>query len=429
MTSISTSARPASSPPATLPDATLPTQAAAPAPQQPPQPPSGASATLSNMARDAHGQHAASPAVADAAAAAALTRAQKRACEQNKALRESLDPADWAEVIFQISKDKKSTGRRDDIGLGPNAYDANTDCITIAPGKSKLVGKKPLPTANVTAVASPQVSRISDTVVHLVNERNRTKLDAAQISFYEGNQHLDAYVPWWPKDLKVTKDGAISVDIKIDDVIKTATGRRMMKGSSQSGVTVGTGVDLGAKKWSTYSDELTTFNRQLKNSGTAEASAIALEDDEFDALLEKIEPYMGLKRGLATEKLRAAETPLRLTKKEADFLDAQSFDEHMKRTILQYETIIKRMENAIAFRKLPKQEQTVLFSICYHHGSLGKQASKIARAFAEGKPEKALSIMQEEDDRERAYLQNYVNTRNQAGHQPRNPAPANPEQR
>lgn len=427
MTSISTSARPASSPPATLPDATLPTQAAAPAPQQPPQPPSGASATLSNMARDAHGQHAASPAVADAAAAAALTPAQKLACEQNKALRESLDPADWAEVIFQISKDKNSTGRRDDIGLGPNAYDANTDCITIAPGKSKLVGK-PLPTANVTAVASPQVSRISDTVVHLVNERNGTQLDAAQISIYEGNQHLDAYVPWWPKNLKVTKDGAIRVDIIIDDVIEKATGRRMMKGSSQSGVTVGTGVDLGAKKWTDYSDELTTFNRQLQNSGTAEASAIALEDDEFDALLEKIEPYVGLKRGLATEKLRAAETPLRLTKKEADFLDAQSFDEHMKRTIRQYETIIERMENAIAFRNLPMQEQTVLFSICYHYGSLGNQASQIARAFAAGMPEVALRIMPD-NAREHAYLQNHVNTLNQAGHRPRNPAPANPEQR
>lgn len=332
-------------------------------------------------------------------------------------------------MIFQISKDKNSTGRRD-IGLGPNAYDANTDCITIAPGKSKLVDK-PLPTANVTAVASPQVSRISDTVVHLVNERNGTQLDAAQISIYEGNQHLDAYVPWWPKNLKVTKDGAIRVDIIIDDVIEKATGRRMMKGSSQSGVTVGTGVDLGAKKWSTYSDELTTFNRQLKNSGTAEASAIALEDDEFDALLEKIEPYVGLKRGLATEKLRAAETPLRLTKKEADFLDAQSFDEHMKRTIRQYETIIERMENVIAFRNLPMQEKTVLFSICYHYGSLGNQASQIARAFAAGMPEVALRIMPD-NAREHAYLQNHVNTLNQAGHRPRNPAPAapaNPEQR
>lgn len=429
MTSISTSARPASSTPATLPDATLPTQAAAPAPQQPPQPPSGASATLSNMARDAHGQHAASPAVADAAAAAALTPAQKLACEQNKALRESLDPADWQEVIFQISKDKNSTGRRD-IGLGPDAYDANTDCITIAPDKSKLVDK-PLPTANVTAVASPQVSRISDTVVHLVNERNGTQLDAAQISIYEGNQYLDAYVPWWPKNLKVTKDGAIRVDIIIDDVIEKATGRRMMKGSSQSGVTVGTGVDLGAKKWSTYSDELTKFNRQLQNSGTAEASAIALEDDEFDALLEKIEPYMELKRGLATEKLREAETPLRLTQKEADFLDAQSFDEHMKRTIAGYETITQEMENAINFRNLPMQEQTVLFSICYHYGSLGNQAARIASAFAAGRPEVALRIMPE-DAREHAYLQNYVNTLNQAGHRPRNPAPAapaNPEQR
>ena len=366
MTSIPTSARPASSTPATLPDATLPSQAAAPAPQQPPQAPGGASATLSNMARDAHGQHAASPAVADAAAAAALTPAQKLACEQNKALRESLDPADWQEVIFQISKDKNSTGRRD-IGLGPNAYDASTDCITIAPGKSKLIDK-PLPTANVTAVASPQISQISDTVVHLVNERNATQLDAAQISIYEGNQYLDAYVPWWPKNLKVTKDGAIRVDIIIDDVIEKATGRRMMKGSSQSGVTVGTGVDLGAKKWSTYSDELTKFNRQLQNSGTAEASAIALEDDEFDALLEKIEPYMELKRGLATEKLREAETPLSLTQKEADFLDAQSFDEHMERTIAGYANITRDMRNAIDFRNLSMQEQTVLFSICYHYG-------------------------------------------------------------
>ena len=429
MTSIPTSARPASSTPATLPDATLPSQAAAPAPQQPPQAPGGASATLSNMARDAHGQHAASPAVADAAAAAALTPAQKLACEQNKALRESLDPADWQEVIFQISKDKNSTGRRD-IGLGPNAYDASTDCITIAPGKSKLIDK-PLPTANVTAVASPQISQISDTVVHLVNERNATQLDAAQISIYEGNQYLDAYVPWWPKNLKVTKDGAIRVDIIIDDVIEKATGRRMMKGSSQSGVTVGTGVDLGAKKWSTYSDELTKFNRQLQNSGTAEASAIALEDDEFDALLEKIEPYMELKRGLATEKLREAETPLSLTQKEADFLDAQSFDEHMERTIAGYANITRDMRNAIDFRNLSMQEQTVLFSICYHYGGLGNQASQIARAFAAGRPEVALRIMPD-NAREHAYLQNYVDTLNQAGHRPRNPAPAapaNPEPR
>ena len=74
------------------------------------------------------------------------------------------------------------------------------------------------------------------------------------------------------------------------------------------------------------------------------------------------------------------------------------------------------------------QEQTVLFSICYHYGSLGNQASQIARAFAAGMPEVALRIMPD-NAREHAYLQNHVNTLNQAGHRPRNPAPANPEQR
>ena len=103
----------------------------------------------------------------------------------------------------------------------------------------------------------------------------------------------------------------------------------------------------------------------------------------------------------------------------------------MERTIAGYANITRDMRNAIDFRNLSMQEQTVLFSICYHYGGLGNQASQIARAFAAGRPEVALRIMPD-NAREHAYLQNYVDTLNQAGHRPRNPAPAapaNPEQR
>ena len=70
----------------------------------------------------------------------------------------------------------------------------------------------------------------------------------------------------------------------------------MLKGeNNRSGVTIGVGVDLGQQAPEAYKDRLRNFGIKQE-------------------LIAKLEPYMGLIRGQAIEKLK--EKPLSLSKQE-----------------------------------------------------------------------------------------------------------------
>lgn len=192
-----------------------------------------------------------------------------------------------------------------------------------------------------------------------INAYLKTDIDFVEYSKWEGGQHLHGYIPWYPGDV-----------------------------NNISGVTIGTGNDLGAASLA----DLERFSR-LKQAPAG--------------LIEKIRPYIGLKMQAACNKL--SDMPLVVTPEEVKWLDlwranysfnsgvynlggktfANKFDEVRQ---VQYPLEKQRYDEAVKkhkewedgpkkppepalpgtkptlslFRQLPQKEQTVLFSRLSH---------------------------------------------------------------
>ena len=208
-----------------------------------------------------------------------------------------------------------------------------------------------------------------------INKKHGASINFEQIANYEGGQALRGYVPWWPIIKSISKNGAITVLLnfhKNDDgsLATTKDGYKILDGSSQSGVTIGTGVDLGQQ-------EPTAYKKRLKDFEVSQE------------LIDKLEPYMHLKRAEAAEYLLAH--PLTVTKKEADLLDAEMKDDHLKNTIAEYNNIVKGIKKLRTFKELSSAEQTILFSRHYQDGNIKKGASReIAEFLAQGLVQNAL---------------------------------------
>jgi hypothetical protein len=197
-----------------------------------------------------------------------------------------------------------------------------------------------------------------------INKSHGTKVNFDQLAQYEGGQATSGYVPWWPKDVSVT-DGVVTVN-----PAKAPGGGNVLAGSSQSGVTIGTGVDLGQQDPSVY-------KKRLKNAGIPQA------------LIDKLSPYMGLKRAAACKYLR--DHPLEVTKEEADMLDKEMKGQHVKDTKKQYDDATNSVKNRKAFTELSEEEQTVLTSRHYQDGNIARGAnSELARDMAAGDQKAAL---------------------------------------
>ena len=179
-------------------------------------------------------------------------------------------------------------------------------------------------------------STMSDEMAQKINKKHGANINFKQISNYEGGQALRGYVPWWPIIKSISKNGAITVLLNFEkkkdgSFAKTASDNKILSGSSQSGVTIGTGVDLGQQ-------EPTAYKKRLKDFEVSQE------------LIDKLEPYMHLKRAEAAEYLLAQ--PLTVTKEEADLLDAEMKDDHLKNTIAEYNGIVKDIKKHRAFKEL-----------------------------------------------------------------------------
>ncbi|XP_028400204.1 vitrin-like [Dendronephthya gigantea] len=108
----------------------------------------------------------------------------------------------------------------------------------------------------------------------------------------------------------------------------------------QSGVTIGAGVDLGSKSSSSF----TLLSRTLVN---------------------KLEPYFGLKRNLAA--CAANERPLRLTQSEADTVTNAIKDDVVNEVSKRYNS--DKTESAKEFSSLPRGIRTAIVSVSYQFGS------------------------------------------------------------
>ena len=109
-----------------------------------------------------------------------------------------------------------------------------------------------------------------------------------------------------------------------------------------SGVTIGTGVDLGQQ-----------------TSGGLQKMGVS------QTLVEKLTPYLGLKRQAALKKLN--EIPLRLTAEEIKELDTAVKTSYINEAA--------RLFGREAFEKSPKQVQAVAVSLHYQFGTLFRAAS------------------------------------------------------
>jgi hypothetical protein len=146
-------------------------------------------------------------------------------------------------------------------------------------------------------------------------------IDFSFISSLEGGQQLKGYVP--------------------------------ASGVSNSGVTVATGFDLGARNEA----DLKKLNLSI-------------------SLINKLKPYLGLKKQAATAALQ--KTPLAISKQEADSIDQAVKSDATNLLIRRYDAAVTTQQKK--FSQLPKEAQTVIASVACQYGDLAVRAPKFWKA-------------------------------------------------
>ncbi len=145
------------------------------------------------------------------------------------------------------------------------------------------------------------------------------KIDFGFISKLEGGQRLDGYVP------------AVS--------------------TSQSGVTIATGFDLGARNLV-----------DLRNLGLSQP------------IINKLSPYLGKKTTVA--KTYLGQHPLKITKAEADVIDAASKKSAADKLVQRYDQVVATKPGLTRFAQLFAEAQTVMASVSFQYGDLASRTPK-----------------------------------------------------
>lgn len=157
-------------------------------------------------------------------------------------------------------------------------------------------------------------------VLAAINDQLGTKVNFAALSRFEGGQWTHGYVP----------------------------------PAGRSGVTIGTGFDVGQWRAS-----------DLRNK-------LGMPDD----IADRLAPYTGHIRDSAVAQLRAS--PLSVTRDEANVIDQASHRYFVRETMGYWDA--HRGPDTPAFRDLTSAQQTVLFSRSYHQG-IGMPSTAVARDF------------------------------------------------
>lgn len=206
-----------------------------------------------------------------------------------------------------------------------------------------------------------------------LNSKLNTKIDGTFISAEEGGSYLSPYVPWGP-------------------ISKGKSGGLALTSRNNSGVTIGTGVDLGATNQA--------FLDKLKEAGVSQKTR------------DTLKPFQGLKRDEACKALRdyrKKNGPLVLPKEDVEKIDSVAFEIHAKEMKDEYKDAKTYMlldyKNKIAkenknkkpdankiqayqdkidnltkitkprdFDSLTGAEQSILFSTKYHQGNITNEA-------------------------------------------------------
>jgi len=149
-------------------------------------------------------------------------------------------------------------------------------------------------------------------------------------------------------------------------------------GVSKSGVTIGTGVDLGAR-----------------NAADIDRLGISAE------LKTKLKPYCGKKTTDAKKYLK--EHPLTITKEQAESLDKAVKGPITKTLVSSYNTAVDAAEKKesckrVHFEKLPQSVQTAIASITFQYGTLSSEASNYWEQVTEQRWQDAVDNLKEFGD-------------------------------
>lgn len=218
-----------------------------------------------------------------------------------------------------------------------------------------------------------------------------TCIDGGFVSNAEGGSYMSPYVPWGPIS-GATKDG-----------------KPVITAGNNSGVTIGTGVDLGA-----VSDP-DNYLKRLQDAGVSEETR------------NKLKPLLGKRKSDACKALREAKKdgPMVLPAKDVELIDLDAMqrrvpvlkqqfmdarkkrienlkenikDERNKKPGTPDQTKIdawqKEIDSTTQFGDLTCSQQTILFSTLYHEGNIKSPHSKsIVNAMLSGNDDAARAAL------------------------------------
>jgi hypothetical protein len=199
------------------------------------------------------------------------------------------------------------------------------------------------------------------------------KIDGSFVTKAEGGSFRSAYIPWGPVvSSKKGKDGV----------------EKVVTGGNRSGVTIGTGVDLGAIGSKGTDKQKAVAKKayldRLKKAGVSEPTLAYVEkflglqqQDACNALrgAEKYEiPFEDIEKidldamGSRAPQLQASFDSIADAKAESLQVQIDKATDPAKKAQLQLQ-----LDAIRSFDELSEAEQTILFSTYYHEGSITKQ--------------------------------------------------------
>lgn len=141
---------------------------------------------------------------------------------------------------------------------------------------------------------------------------------------------------------------------------------------SDSGVTVASGFDLGARN-------------------THDLSRLGIKVE----LLNKLKPYLGLKGLNALEKIK--HNPLNISTTDCAFIDNALKTHFISSFSLKYNQAIT--SKSLKFQELPWQAQTVMISVAFQYGNLCTETPQFWEALTAQDWVKTISILEDFKDK------------------------------
>ena len=307
-----------------------------------------------------------------------IERAKAAAAEKARLAREEQIQKD--QTWLDSASNKMSEGEKDEL-----LRQASAQCKETAKDGDRIVVACPLPRklkycveADTFAcpngkVGSANGCKLSNDVSKALKDET-TCIDGSFVSEAEGGSYMSPYVPWGPISGQTKKDGT-----------------PVLTSGNNSGVTIGTGVDLGAVA------DKDAYLKRLEMLGVTQESR------------DRLKPLLGKKKAEACQALREAKKdgPFVLAAKDVELIDLDAMQTRVPQLKSKFKSAHnarvkalnkqikaekarkigspdqskidawqRKIDNTTDFKDLTCAQQTVLFSTLYHQGGIGNDAIK-----------------------------------------------------